>query len=78
MASAGGYDLRPCSPLSKIMDYRAFIIGEDGHVNGRVDLLCENGTEAVEKAKQLVDGDDIEFWHRDHSIARFRHNEPSG
>jgi hypothetical protein len=60
------------------MDYRAFIIGEDGHVKGREDLLCENETEAVEKAKQLVDGDDIELGHRDHRIARFRHNEPSG
>ena len=60
------------------MDFRAFIIGEDGHVKGRVDLLCKDEAEAVEKAKRLVDGSDVELWHRDHRIAVFRHNEPRG
>ena len=42
--------------------YRAFEVGTDGHVVGRVDLFCANDDEAKERAKQLVDGHVVELW----------------
>jgi hypothetical protein len=53
--------------------YRAFIIGPDGHVQSRVDLLCKNETVAREQAKQLVDGHDVELWQGARKLARFYH-----
>jgi len=54
-----------------MQEYRAFILGPDGRVQGSVDLLCENEGEAIKAAKQLVDGHDVELWQRDRKIVRF-------
>jgi hypothetical protein len=43
-------------------DYRAYIVGPDGHIQSRVDLICKDETAAKEQAKQLVDGHDVELW----------------
>jgi hypothetical protein len=43
-------------------DYRAYTVGVDGHFVGFEPLTCANDTEAIEKAKRLVDGHDIELW----------------
>ena len=43
--------------------YRAFEIGEDGHVAGRIDFRnCPNDEAAKQWAKRLVDGRTIEVW----------------
>jgi hypothetical protein len=52
-------------------DYRVYIIGPDGHVIDRVDLLCDNEAEA-RLAKQLVAGRDVELWQLDRMIETFR------
>jgi hypothetical protein len=54
-----------------MQEYRAFILGPDGRVQGSVDLLCENEGEAIKAAKQLIDGHDVELWQRDRKIERF-------
>jgi hypothetical protein len=54
-------------------DYRAFIIGEDGHVTDRINLWCRNDADAKEWAKGLVDKHDVELWHRKEKIAVFKH-----
>ena len=51
--------------------YRAYIIGSDGHIMGRIDLMCESEDEAKERAEQLVDGHAIELWYEACKIARF-------
>ena len=58
-------------------DYRAYIMGPDGHVQNRVDLQCTDDAEAIKLAKQLVDGYDVELWQLDR---RSRHSgtRPSG
>jgi hypothetical protein len=56
-----------------MQDYRAYIMGSDGHVQNRVDLRCNDDAEAVRLAKQLVDGRDIELWQLDRHIETFRH-----
>ncbi len=48
--------------------YRAFIIGEDGHVENRVDLVCQGEMEARRLAQQLVDDHDVELWQLDRKI----------
>jgi len=57
-------------------EYRAFISGSDGHVQSRVDLTCKTEKEAVEQAKQLVDGHDVELWQLDRHIQTFKTDEP--
>ncbi|WFU19956.1 hypothetical protein [Bradyrhizobium sp. CB3481] len=53
--------------------YRAFILGDDGHVEGRVDLQCSSDSEAIRMARQLVDGHDVELWQLDRKIETFSH-----
>ena len=51
-------------------EYRAYIIGLDGHFYGVVPLDCADDAEAMERAKQLLDGHDIELWQLDRKVAR--------
>jgi hypothetical protein len=43
-------------------DYRAYMVGPDGHFAGYEALVCGSDKEAIEKAKRLVDGHDVELW----------------
>ena len=52
-------------------DYRAYVIGPDGHIMNRVDFSCRDDEAAKERAKQLVADYDIELWHLDRKIAVF-------
>jgi hypothetical protein len=59
-------------------EFRAYVIGWDGHILQRIELdNCSDESEAREKAKQLVDGHDVELWERARLIERFRHQEQS-
>ena len=53
-----------------MQEYRAYILGPDGHVQRRIDLVADENT-AKEQAKQLVDGHDVELWQSDRKIATF-------
>jgi hypothetical protein len=48
-----------------MLDYRAYLIGSDGHFYNAVPLKCTSDDEAIEKARQLVDGHDVELWQLD-------------
>jgi hypothetical protein len=52
-------------------DYRAYFIGPDGHIENRIDLICEDEATAKERAEQLVDGQYVELWQGDRKIATF-------
>jgi hypothetical protein len=52
-------------------EYRVYIIGSDGHFYSAVPLECADDDEARERAKQLVDGHDVELWQRDRKVATF-------
>jgi hypothetical protein len=58
-----------------VPEYRAYIIGPDGHIQSRVDLICEDESAAQEQAKQLVDGHDVELWQGARKLARFYPDE---
>jgi hypothetical protein len=53
-------------------DYRAYVVGIDGHFV-RVEFLHSHPDDAaaIEAAKQLVDGHDIELWDRDRFVGRY-------
>ena len=43
-------------------EYRAYTVGCDGRFIGFQPLVCADDAEAVEKAKHIVDGHDMELW----------------
>ena len=49
--------------------YRAFQLGHDGHVVGRIDLSCKDDDDARKQARQLLDHYDIEVWRLDRRVA---------
>ena len=56
-----------------MQEYRAYVMGPDGHVQSRADIRCDDEAEAIRLAKQLVDGRDIELWQLDRHVETFRH-----
>jgi hypothetical protein len=52
-------------------DYRAYVIGQDGHIAGRIDLKCADEAAAKLRAKLLADHEVIELWQGSHRVARF-------
>ena len=59
-------------------DYRAYTVGPDGHFVGYEPLVCGSDKEAIEQAKRLVDGHDLELWSGDRFIVRLERklNQP--
>ena len=53
-------------------EYYAYVIGEDGHIKQRIDLVCADDDTTKERAKALVDGEAIELWQSSHLIATSR------
>jgi len=62
---------------AEMQEYRAYIMGPDGHVHKRVDLRCSDESEAIVRAKPLVDGHDVELWQLDRLIRSVKHTSPS-
>jgi len=54
-------------------EYRAYVVGEDGHFVGCEAIVCGDDVEAAERAKRLVDGHDVELWAGARLVARLRH-----
>jgi hypothetical protein len=44
-------------------EYRAFIVGPDGHLSGFEEMVCDDDSKAIERAERLVDGHDVELWN---------------
>jgi hypothetical protein len=51
--------------------YRAYFIGRDGHFMKAIDLICEDDDAARKRARQMVDGHDIELWQQDRRLEKF-------
>ena len=43
-------------------EYRAYVVGDDGHFTDYKGMICRDDAEAIEKAKRLVNGRDVELW----------------
>jgi hypothetical protein len=50
-------------------DYRIYFVGWTGHFSDARDLECQDDQDAIEKASQLLDAEDIQLWQRDRHIA---------
>ncbi|MBR0948595.1 hypothetical protein [Bradyrhizobium liaoningense] len=55
-----------------MQEYRAYLMGLDGHIELRIQLICEDETEAKKRAKVLADGYDVELWLQDRKVAEFK------
>jgi hypothetical protein len=51
--------------------YRAYLVGPDGRIASRIDLICEDENAAREKARQLADDCAVELWSGDRKIAEY-------
>ena len=54
-----------------MLEYRAYLIGRDGHIVHRVDILCVDDEAAKERAQLLVDSHTVELWQGTRRIATF-------
>ena len=54
-----------------MLEFAAYLIGEDGHIVNRVDLLCADESEAKTKAADLAIEFDVELWERARRIETF-------
>jgi hypothetical protein len=52
--------------------YRAYIVGPDGHFIEARDLDCANDATAVDTAKRLLNGHDVEVWQADRMITKLK------
>ena len=59
-----------------MLEYSAYIVGPDGHITQRVDLLCADEADACEQATQLVNGHTVELWQLDRWITTFVPRDP--
>ena len=53
-------------------EYRAYTVGRDGHFIAVKALTCADDAEAIDKAKPLIDGHDIELWSGDRLVTRLK------
>ena len=52
-------------------DYRMYRIDDHGHINGlAAELICDTDEQAIEQARQFVDGAEIEVWNRGRFVKR--------
>jgi hypothetical protein len=59
-------------------EYRAYIVGPDGHFKGYEGLVCNDDAQAIDQAKRLVDGHDVEIWSGARFVTRLNTNGKTG
>jgi hypothetical protein len=55
-------DQCPISYIFQMAEYRAYVVGDDGHFVNFEGFVAADDGEAVAKAQRLVDGHDVELW----------------
>lgn len=61
--------------MGRMAEYRAYIIGDDGHFISFRAFVCDTDDDATVWAKQLVDGHDIELWNGERRVIRLSHKK---
>ena len=56
--------------IAQVNEYRAYIVGEDGHIATFRAFVCDSDADATVWAEQLVDGHDVELWSGDRMVTR--------
>lgn len=57
-------------------EYRAFIVGHDGHFQQAIEMVCGDDAEAIERVKQYVDGHDVELWQLNRQVILLKSDKP--
>jgi hypothetical protein len=57
-----------------MVNYRAYTVSADEHFIGYEPMICADDGEAIERARSLVDGHDIELWSGPRLVIRISHN----
>ena len=60
------------SIVEAAVEYRAYSVGDDGHIVRSNQFVAATDQVAVEEARQFVDGCDIELWSGDRLVARLK------
>ena len=57
-------------------EYRAYLLGPDGQIARRVDLMCADENAARERVQQLADDCAVELWQGGRKIAEYPARRP--
>lgn len=58
-----------------MQEYRAYVVGPDGHFLRFEGFVAADDDEALHHAKQFVDGFDVEVWSGGRFVQRLSKNE---
>jgi hypothetical protein len=61
-----------------LAEYRIYTVGSDGHFIGFEPLVCDDDAQAIEKAKQLLDGHDLQIWSGPRYVMRLESKDEPG
>jgi hypothetical protein len=56
-------------------EYRAYVVGDDGHFAGCEGFACNDDNEAVATAKRLVGSHDVELWSGERFVVWLDHKK---
>jgi hypothetical protein len=57
-------------------NYRVYFLNPGGHFTGRQEIAAADDREAVKKARQLLDRQDLELWDGQRLVGKFDHDRP--
>jgi hypothetical protein len=58
--------------MRSMQEYKAYLLGRDGRIASRVDLVCETEDAAKERAQLLAQDSPVELWQGQRLIAEYR------
>jgi hypothetical protein len=56
-------------------EYRIFTVGSDGHFIDFEAVICDDDEQAVQKAKNLLDGHDLQIWSGPRYVRWLKHKD---
>jgi hypothetical protein len=63
----------PSSKIDSGSNYRAYIVGHDGHFKTFEVITADDDESAIKSARKYVDGHDVEVWDLDRKVAVLSH-----
>jgi hypothetical protein len=56
---------------AQVKEYRVYVLGDGDHITGSIEFTAPDDEAALEQARQMRDGRDIEVWQLDRFLARY-------
>jgi hypothetical protein len=56
-------------------EYRAYVVGQDGHIKGFRAYACASDVDATVWARQPLDDNDIELWSGERFVVRLGYQD---